>query len=441
MALELSTEDKLEYTFHAVTAGSLHFKVRAANDAHIALTTGPAESDPMIEVFIGGWGNTKSVIRRNRTKPDKVEVETPDILSAGEYRGFWIRWETGVIEVGKEGESAPFMAWQDPEPFGIGHYGVCTGWGASGSWIIEGGDEIGTGDNLQYVYKPIPRGALEIDVRSPSNAHISLTTASQETEPMYELILGGWENTASVIRYNRQKPDKVRQDTPGLLSNDEFRRFIIEWNNGHISVKRNGAILVEWQDPTPIGVSHFGVRTAWGAQGQWKIRTFDPRRASSASTAAPSAPGWAAPSAPSGGTPTWVDAKAGEVPPNAVPGGFDNEQLYVGRASHEGALIPGKVVPSHGVCYVAWGGGEHGKEEYQVLCGCDAVWLPAVGGEIPAGALPAGESEDGEPLFIGRAKHEGTMTVGKVQASHNVCYIPYGGQELGFPEYEVLVAK
>ncbi|XP_067001274.2 uncharacterized protein [Anabrus simplex] len=294
MALELSTEDKLEYTFHAVTAGSLHFKVRAANDAHIALTTGPAESDPMIEVFIGGWGNTKSVIRRNRTKPDKVEVETPDILSAGEYRGFWIRWETGVIEVGKEGESAPFMAWQDPEPFGIGHYGVCTGWGASGSWIIE---------------------------------------------------------------------------------------------------------------------------------------------------AAPSAPGWAAPSAPSGGTPTWVDAKAGEVPPNAVPGGFDNEQLYVGRASHEGALIPGKVVPSHGVCYVAWGGGEHGKEEYQVLCGCDAVWLPAVGGEIPAGALPAGESEDGEPLFIGRAKHEGTMTVGKVQASHNVCYIPYGGQELGFPEYEVLVAK
>lgn len=82
---------------------------------------------------------------------------------------------------------------------------------------------------------------------------------------------------------------------------------------------------------------------------------------------AASQPGWSLPpTAPSGGAACWVDAQRGEVPPNAVPGGFDNEQLYVGRASHEGALIPGKIVPSHGVCYVAWGGLEHGKEEYQV---------------------------------------------------------------------------
>lgn len=82
---------------------------------------------------------------------------------------------------------------------------------------------------------------------------------------------------------------------------------------------------------------------------------------------AASKPGWNLPTAPpSGGAASWVDARGGEIPPNAVPGGFDNEQLYVGRASHEGALIPGKIVPSHGVCYIAWGGQEHGKEEYQV---------------------------------------------------------------------------
>jgi len=33
------------------------------------------------------------------------------------------------------------------------------------------------------------------------------------------------------------------------------------------------------------------------------------------------------------------------------------------------------------------------------------------------------------------------MTVGKVQQSHGVCYIPYGGEELSFPDYEVLVPK
>lgn len=31
-----------------------------------------------------------------------------------------------------------------------------------------------------------------------------------------------------------------------------------------------------------------------------------------------------------------------------------------------GGLLPGKVVPSHKVCYVAWGGAEHGLAEYEV---------------------------------------------------------------------------
>jgi hypothetical protein len=53
--------------------------------------------------------------------------------------------------------------------------------------------------------------------------------------------------------------------------------------------------------------------------------------------------------------------------------------------------------------------------------------------------LLAGESEDGESLFVGRVQHEGTVTVGKVQPSHGVCYISYAGQELGFNEFEVLV--
>lgn len=81
------------------------FRIKAANDCHVALTSGPEESDPMLEVFIGGWKNSKSVIRKNRTKPDVAESETPGILDGGEFRGFWIRWTDNVITVGKEGEA------------------------------------------------------------------------------------------------------------------------------------------------------------------------------------------------------------------------------------------------------------------------------------------------------------------------------------------------
>lgn len=47
---DLNTEDKLEYHFFPVSSGSVQFKVRTPNDAHIALTMGPQESDPMVEV-------------------------------------------------------------------------------------------------------------------------------------------------------------------------------------------------------------------------------------------------------------------------------------------------------------------------------------------------------------------------------------------------------
>lgn len=98
----------------------------------------------------------------------------------------------------------------------------------------------------------------------------------------------------------------------------------------------------------------------------------------------------------------------------------------------------GKVVASHGVCYVAWGGGEHPKTEYEVLVG-EGSWIPGTGSTIAPNAVPAGESEDGEPLFVGRVQHEGTDTIGKIQPSHGSCYISYAGQELAFEQFEVLI--
>ncbi|XP_047533078.1 C3 and PZP-like alpha-2-macroglobulin domain-containing protein 8 isoform X2 [Vanessa atalanta] len=309
--LDVSTEDNLQYQFFPVSSGSVQFKIRAANDAHIALTMGPQESDPMYEVFIGGWGNTKSVIRRNRTKPEKVEMETPGILNAGEFRGFWVRWDSGIVSAGREGESIPFISWSDPEPFPVGFVGVCTGWGASGTWKIE-----------------VPPSA-------PSVA------ALYSSPP-------GYPGSAPVIG--------------------------------------NAPIV--------------------------------------------------------GGNGVWVDVTSGQVPPGAVVGGQDcsGEPLYVARAQHQGAMIPGKLVASHGCAYIPWGGEEHGKSEYQVLVGGPNNWVPTNGSNIPPGAFPGGESEDGEPLFIGRVNHEGSITTGKVQQSHGVCYISFAGQELGFPDYEILMS-
>ncbi|XP_041975354.1 uncharacterized protein LOC121730395 isoform X2 [Aricia agestis] len=447
--MDIATEDKLEYQFFPIPSGSVQFKVRAANDAHIALTMGPQASVPMYEIMIGGWGNTKSVIRKNRTKPDKVEIETPGILNAGEFRGFWVRWDGGIVSAGREGEAIPFISWSDPEPFPIGFVGVCTGWGATGTWKIEDGAELNTPDKLEYTYAPVASGSLEFEYRGPHNAHVCLTPGPAEIDPMYEIILGGWENTQSVIRHCRQKPDKVTVPTPGIMNPNEFRKFIVTWRCGRVAVRdgKSGEVIMEWSDPSPFPISHFGVRSAWGARGNWRIRHFAGNgqlpSAPSAPLAAPlysSPPGY--PSVGAVGGSLWVDATSGQVPPGAVAAGQDcsGEPLYVARAQHEGALLPGKLASSHGCAYIPWGGTEHGKNGYQVLVGGPNNWVPTSGSNIPPGALPGGESEDGEPLFIGRVRHEGSVTPGKVQQSHGVCYIPFAGQELGFPEYEILLS-
>ncbi|KAL3220947.1 hypothetical protein MRX96_005380 [Rhipicephalus microplus] len=52
-----------------------------------------------------------------------------------------------------------------------------------------------------------------------------------------------------------------------------------------------------------------------------------------------------------------------------------------------------------------------------------------------------GVCASGEPLYIGRAYHEGTLTIGKVQPSRRCLSIPYGGEEHCYSDYEVLVVQ
>ena len=142
----------------------------------------------------------------------------------------------------------------------------------------------------------------------------------------------------------------------------------------------------------------------------------------------------------------WSPAGPGWYPtPQAVVGGYDlnGETIYVGRTLHSsGDVIPGKVVPSHGVCYVSWGGNEHPARAYQVMqahAGVILQWSPSSGYGVPPGAIQAGATSTGEALFVGRVQHGGSFAVGKVQPSHNALYIPFARSEFAYHHgYEVL---
>ncbi|XP_017462875.1 PREDICTED: natterin-3-like [Rhagoletis zephyria] len=142
----------------------------------------------------------------------------------------------------------------------------------------------------------------------------------------------------------------------------------------------------------------------------------------------------------------WRHASYGFVPDDAVAGGHDvnGETIYVGRCHMDGDLVPGKIVPSHGVVYVPISGEEKNSSTYEYLVRPNygsLEWVPSADGVIPSGAVNGGHTSSQEPLFIGRAYYEGSWVIGKVHQTHRVLYVPFAGRESALSDYEVLVIR
>jgi len=127
---------------------------------------------------------------------------------------------------------------------------------------------------------------LSFRVRATNDAHIGLRRLSGEG-PDYEIVLGGWNNAASVIRKfqdrealldpaslaQRPLPDLVRS-TPGLLP--EFDAIDVDLNVGEQGLRvtvRGETVLY---DPAPVACGAFEAlyRTGFGANGDWRFPEF-----------------------------------------------------------------------------------------------------------------------------------------------------------------------
>ncbi|XP_022834891.1 uncharacterized protein LOC111362454 isoform X2 [Spodoptera litura] len=120
--------------------------------------------------------------------------------------------------------------------------------------------------------------------------------------------------------------------------------------------------------------------------------------------------------------------------------GWDGSPLCVIRAHHSGEFVPGKLAIKHQVAYIPHAGREVPVHNFEVLCASSHAvrWLPSSNGQVPVGAIPAGNTHSGEPLYIGRVTHMGSITPGKVHPSHGCCYISFNGGEVAHKSYDVL---
>ncbi|XP_053673572.1 uncharacterized protein LOC128723831 [Anopheles nili] len=112
--------------------------------------------------------------------------------------------------------------------------------------------------------------------------------------------------------------------------------------------------------------------------------------------------------------------------------------IYIARARHAGSVTPGFFSINEKRCYIAWGGLAHKKLECEILC-TPGEFVPCTTTNILLHGTPVGVSEFGEPLYIGRVKKETELVYGKVQRSHQVCYIPVDRKEKFDNDYEIFI--
>lgn len=130
-----------EYGIPAQGSTTLTFKVKACNDAHLAIRT--PEIDPL-EIVIGGWENNRSCIRLI-SQGDCLSINVGGVLSCDEYRVFTLDWK------GREGRQVSLSlgnATSDnsktilslPLKFRLLNVsiGISTGFGSSGKWLFQG---------------------------------------------------------------------------------------------------------------------------------------------------------------------------------------------------------------------------------------------------------------------------------------------------------------
>jgi len=267
---EHKTGDEKHYNFVPFCGKTLRFGVQAAHDAHLAFTTGDDTSEPMVEVFLGGWEGEYSAVRWNQGD-DLTKVGTEGLLSEDEMREFWISLDHQEVRVGKGGEHEPFMTANIPEDIKCTHFAYTTGWGAAGTFKFFKEREISTDDKLEYCcWEPMYGNTVTFSVCCDHDAHVAFSMEPEAGEPLYEFFIGGWDNQNSAIRKNKDVT-VLKVDTPDECSGE--KTYTIDLKGGHLKVTRAGEDepFMDWEDPEPFQPKYFSFCTGWGASGQWKL--------------------------------------------------------------------------------------------------------------------------------------------------------------------------
>jgi hypothetical protein len=150
--------------------------------------------------------------------------------------------------------------------------------------IIFPGPTVLTGNTIIYDsdnFKKLAQDkAIIFTVDAKNDAHIGFFSEKKScpihcSNEMYEIVIGGWANSQSVIRRGSQGSNKDLKATLNILKSNEDRPFWADAKDGLVRLGKGKVIgsdiVMKWQDNQPLDPSYVGFMTGFGSTGIWKF--------------------------------------------------------------------------------------------------------------------------------------------------------------------------
>uniref|UniRef100_A0A1A9ZRL5 Methyltransf_FA domain-containing protein n=1 Tax=Glossina pallidipes TaxID=7398 RepID=A0A1A9ZRL5_GLOPL len=277
MSDELKVFNKLQQFIPLYGNKSFSISVKTCSEICLTLAKTPNANDEMYDITIRGGSDGNVLVKKRGTNcDDGSEICEVDIL---EFCHLTISFEDKILKVGYKGLNSPFLSHSVSQSFYLNFVGI--GCDETGTWVLDPlytkkPIEFWTTKERSYLFFRLSRSKkFFFQVRCSQDVQLALTEAADTIDPIYEIIIGGWGNTKSVIRKNRLKTVACVL-TPNILSEEKFLEFSISFENNIIEVCTRSCIgqrhfLMSYKARQLPNFLFLGVRTGPKTTGYWKI--------------------------------------------------------------------------------------------------------------------------------------------------------------------------
>ncbi|CAC5359988.1 unnamed protein product [Mytilus coruscus] len=175
----------------------ISFKVQSCTNAYVGLISGTDDTDPLYEIAIGTYQNTRSYIRIGKDySATKFSENAGPVIDCYAYTEFCITWDDNTINVrlGLDVTGSLFLSWTSgTDLLPIFNVGICTAnYGSTGNWIFYAQDLQTTTDEVTTLHKGIPSTDLLILTGETSQSQPTgtdgISTRLQTIKPMLTII-------------------------------------------------------------------------------------------------------------------------------------------------------------------------------------------------------------------------------------------------------------